>query len=324
MTAFTLGEPLNALPTPTMETPISRPTEEPTASFTLGEPLGALSFGDKAQRAVVETGEAIGGAVGTAFEYTLTTGANAALGAIDFAVDTAPKVRKGVSQAFLATQVAGSPVLHNAVYDVIFSARSQKSNYAGADLFSPETLDVLGELVVAKGLLPGQSINIGQEVYGEMSEAGSLVSVATMGGASAGSIVESLATRNPRDEIKLMLGAFTATADSEGNITVSDRFNYNYWNHPVTGEKYTPQEYDKALADGDFTTKEMIALTLKTHGANYATARSLGFLMGSRDYGPDDERTKGRFMEANIGNLETFGGIVDAPVSRANRSGGGR
>ena len=178
------------------------------------------------------------------------------------------------------------------------------------DYFTPTTIDFLKKMARDKGLKgPNQKVSFEkEEVYKYLTKEGSGVNVSqTKGGASKEDIIKSLAERNPADEVKLILGSFSISTDENGEIKITDMFDYNEWYHPVTKKKYTADEFEEAFNAGELgTMDELIYKTIKTHGLGYSAARSIGFLLGSRGYENEDlikQFSTGRKSNISLGNV---------------------
>jgi len=178
------------------------------------------------------------------------------------------------------------------------------------DYFTPTTIDFLKKMARDKGLKgPNQTVSFEkEEVYNYLTKEGSGVKVnQTKGGASKEDIIKSLAERNPADEVKLILGSFSISTDENGEIKITDMFDYNEWYHPVTEKKYTADEFEEAFNAGELgTMDELIYKTIKKHGLGYSSARSIGFLLGSRGYENEDlikQFSTGRRSNISLGNV---------------------
>ena len=209
-----------------------------------------------------------------------------------------------------------SPVGRNFINDMMFGGglASQanpladipilgRQRVAGAEVFSEDALNLMRQMVLDKGIIDKGSVSIGKEVYGKGG-----LSVKQTGGASAKEIVKALAEgSDPINEIKLMLGQFTAKIDDNGDIIVTDQFNYNEIINPIDGKEYTPEQYEQAIKDGKFTEAEVlmnILKPLKDGELNYEMVRALGFVLGSRSY-EDEDRRQGRLFKINLGPAVT-------------------
>ena len=198
-------------------------------------------------------------------------------------------------------QVFTSPVAQNFLNDLLYvqlaSGQRFNPNTGEFEDFDPRqpitedyltdtTLDLLKKMAREKGLDgPNQSVSFEkEEVYNYLTNQGSEVKVVQTGGASAGSIIDSLSGRNPADEVKLILGAFNIKTDENGEITITDMFDYNEWYHPDTEEKWTADRFQKALEAGEVDVNELVVKSIKKYGLSYGTFRSLGFLLGSKGF----------------------------------------
>ena len=233
-------------------------------------------------------------------------------------------IKKGIKNVSMVTKAVLSPVGRNFMNDILFGGKLGYVNpliaipglgidkkagmlgldyKVGAEVFSEDALNLMRQMVLDKGIIDKGSVSIGKEVYGKGG-----LSVKQTGGASAKEIVKSLAEgSDPINEIKLMLGQFNAKIDDNGDIIVTDQFNYNEIINPIDGKKYTPEQYDKAIEDGKFTEAEVLMNILepiKDGELNYEMVRALGFVLGSRSYEDEDKR-QGRLFEINLGPAVT-------------------
>ena len=185
----------------------------------------------------------------------------------------------------------------------------------GAEVFSPDAIELMKRLVLdAKNedgtdIFDNGNISVGKEVYGK----GGLSVNQAKGGASAKEIIKSLSEgSDPINEIKLMLGQFNASINNNGDIIVSDQFNYN--EIIVDGTEYKTEEYEQAIKDGKLTDagvmKKILARAVNGK-LDYKTVRDLAFVLGSRSY-KDEEKTQGRRFEINLGPA------VSRPKARSN------
>ena len=185
----------------------------------------------------------------------------------------------------------------------------------GAEVFSPDAIELMKRLVLdfknkdGTDILDNGSITIDKSIYGK----GGFSVNQAKGGASAKEIIKSLSEGNdPINEIKLMLGQFNANIDNNGDIIVSDQFNYN--EIFVDGTEYKTEEYEQAVKDGKFTDAGVIKKILArvVNGKlDYKTVRDLAFVLGSRSY-EDEDKKYGRRFEINLGPA------VSRPKVRSN------
>lgn len=242
-------------------------------------------------------------------------------------IDSIPvpeKVKNGLKFVDKVTKAVLSPVGKNFINDMLFgggysalanpinqiplvgSYVQSRQQTAGAEVFSEDALKLMKKLVLdarnedGSDIFDKGSVSVGEEVY----ESGGLSVNQSEGGASAGEIIKSLADgSNPINEIKLMLGQFNAKIDENGDIVVTDRFDYNEIVNPIDGVKYKTAEYEQAIKDGKFTDADVLAkITRDVYDGefNYKTIRSLAFVLGSRGY-EDATRNRGRLFNINLG-----------------------
>ena len=250
----------------------------------------------------------------------MSSGAEFASDATESFVEAVPEMVENVQErAGIVSDVAGkastgfkvltSPVALNFLDDIAFgrarAAAGIKAPPRSEEFLSPETIGLLKVMIKDRGIKPGQKLDFSKDVYTDLSKKyGSQIKVVQTGGSGSETIVDALANRNPADEIKNTLGAFSVKADEDGNMVIVDRFNYNEWKHPVTGEEYSPEGFDKAVENGDFTVSEMIGKSWEKYGASYGYVRSLGFLLGSRGYVDEEgKETQGREFVLQLGNI---------------------
>ncbi len=185
----------------------------------------------------------------------------------------------------------------------------------GAEVFSSDAIELMRRLVLdaqnedGTDIFDNGNISVGKEVYGK----GGLSVNQAKGGASAKEIVKALSEgSDPINEIKLMLGQFNASINNNGDIIVSDQFNYN--EIIVDGTEYKTEEYEQAIKDGKLTDagvmKKILARAVNGK-LDYKTVRDLAFVLGSRSY-KDEEKTQGRRFEINLGPA------VSRPKVRSN------
>jgi peptidoglycan hydrolase-like protein with peptidoglycan-binding domain len=185
----------------------------------------------------------------------------------------------------------------------------------GAEVFSSDAIELMRRLVLdaqnedGTDIFDNGNISVGKEVYGK----GGLSVNQAKGGASAKEIIKSLSEgSDPINEIKLMLGQFNASINNNGDIIVSDQFNYN--EIIVDGTEYKTEEYEQAIKDGKLTDagvmKKILARAVNGK-LDYKTVRDLAFVLGSRSY-KDEEKTQGRRFEINLGPA------VSRPKVRSN------
>ena len=219
-------------------------------------------------------------------------------------VETTPEVvenlkeRAGIvsdaaSKTSTVFKAVTSPVGKNFLNDIMFG---RLDSMTGEEIFSQGGLDLMRQLVLDAGIVEKGSVNIGEDVYTKLK---SNIKVNQTGGTSAGGIVKELAEGNPSDEIKLILGQFSAKIDENNDIIVTDRFNYNNFINPLDGKQYNAEEYEAAIEQGKFTELEVL-MSIFSGEPNYKMVRAAGFVLGSKDY-KDDSRDEGRQFKINLG-----------------------
>ena len=116
-------------------------------------------------------------------------------------IDNKTKIIRDVVRAFK------SPVVQNMLNDMVWGGKSigGVERVAGAEIYSPGTVDLMKKMALDAGLKPGGTVTIGKDVY---KLPGSGISVNQNSGSSAREILAGLAEGNPEDEIKLMMGQF--------------------------------------------------------------------------------------------------------------------
>ena len=186
-----------------------------------------------------------------------------------------------------------SPVGKNFLNDIMFG---RLGSTGGEEVFSQGGLDLMRQLVLDAGILEKGSVTIGKDVYTKLK---SDIKINQTGGTSAGGIVKALAEGDPADEIKLILGQFSAEIDENNDIIVTDRFNYNSFINPLDGKEYDAEQYEEAIEQGKFTELEVL-MSIFSGEPNYKMVRAAGFVLGSKDY-RDDSRDEGRQFKINLG-----------------------
>ena len=186
-----------------------------------------------------------------------------------------------------------SPVGKNFLNDIMFG---RLGSTGGEEVFSQGGLDLMRQLVLDAGILEKGSVTIGKDVYTKLK---SDIKINQTGGTSAGGIVKALAEGDPADEIKLILGQFSAEIDENNDIIVTDRFNYNSFINPLDGKEYDAEQYEEAIEQGKFTELEVL-MSIFSGEPNYKMVRAAGFVLGSKDY-RDDSRDEGREFKINLG-----------------------
>jgi len=243
-------------------------------------------------------------------------------------IDSIPvpeSVKKDLESVNQVTKAVLSPVGRNFMNDMLFGGGELSQTFAlalspvtkvplmnlgrqkpaGAEVFSQDALDLMRKLVLDKGIIDKGSVSIGKEVYGKGG-----LSVKQTGGSSGKEIIKALAEgSDPINEVKLMLGQFNAKIDNNGDIIITDQFNFNEIINPIDGKKYTPEQYEKAIKEGKFTQAEVLTKVLAPLSGglgnlDYEMVRALGFVLGSRSYA-DKDRAQGRRFEINLGPAVT-------------------
>tara|TARA_R100000951_G_scaffold109990_1_gene107677 strand:+ start:2786 stop:3613 length:828 start_codon:yes stop_codon:yes gene_type:complete len=186
-----------------------------------------------------------------------------------------------------------SPVGKNFLNDIMFG---RLGSTGGEEVFSQGGLDLMRQLVLDAGILEKGSVTIGKDVYTKLK---SDIKINQTGGTSAGGIVKALAEGDPADEIKLILGQFSAEIDENNDIIVTDRFNYNSFINPLDGKEYDAEQYEEAIEQGKFTELEVL-MSIFSGEPNYKMVRAAGFVLGSKDY-KNDSRDEGRQFKINLG-----------------------
>ena len=210
-------------------------------------------------------------------------------------IDKKTKIVRDVVRAFK------SPVVKNMLNDMIWGGKSigDTERVAGAEIYSPQTVELMREMALDAGLKPGGTVTIGKEVY---NLKGSGISVNQNSGSSARKILAGLAEGNPEDEIKLMMGQFDVSMDMNGRMTTEDQFNYNDFVNPIDGKTYNAEEYEIAIAAGKFTEGEVLGSALMKLKFGYPMIRTIAFVLGSKDYkGKDNPLDEGRYMRVDLG-----------------------
>ena len=219
-------------------------------------------------------------------------------------VETTPEVvenlkeRAGVvsdaaSKTSTVFKAVTSPVGKNFLNDILFGSLGSTG---GKEVFSQGGLDLMRQLVLDAGILEKGSVTIGKDVYKKLK---SDININQTGGTSAGGIVKALAEGDPADEIKLILGQFSAEIDDNNDIIITDRFNYNSFINPLDGKEYNAEQYEAAIEQGKFTQLEVL-MSIFSGEPNYKMVRAAGFVLGSKDY-KDDARDEGREFKINLG-----------------------
>jgi LysM repeat protein len=194
-----------------------------------------------------------------------------------------------------------SPVVKNMLNDMVWGGKSigGKERVAGAEIYSPGTVEIMREMALDLGLKPGGTVTIGEDVY---KLRGSGISVNQNSGSSVREILAGLAEGNPEDEIKLMMGQFDVSMDMNGRMTTEDQFNYNDFINPIDGKRYNAEEYEIAIAAGKFTEGEVLGASITKAKWGYPMIRAVAFVLGSKDYiGKDNPLDEGRYMRVDLG-----------------------
>lgn len=253
---------------------------------------------------VAETGGSIWQSVVDGAAEALTTGGKFVSDIASEVVETTPEVvenlkeRAGIvsdaaSKGSTIFKAVTSPVGKNFLNDVLFG---RLGSTGGEEVFSQGGLDLMRQLVLDAGILEKGSVTIGKDVYTKLK---SDIKINQTGGTSAGGIIKALAEGDPADEIKLILGQFSAEIDDNNDIIITDRFNYNSFINPLDGKEYNAEQYEAAIEQGKFTQLEVLA-SIFSGEPNYKMVRAAGFVLGSKDY-RDDSRDEGREFKINLG-----------------------
>ena len=230
--------------------------------------------------------------------------ATAADSAIATASDLAGQAGEAISNAAdktvtVAKAVSSTPI--KTLLDDIFLPNLGRK--ITADNFTPEAIETIRAIAQNKGLTPGETARVTYEDYNTV---GSSMSVRFKSGQNQNqNMLESLANLSGADELKMTLGEATLSMDSEGNITLTDQYDFNSWVDFGAGAgpdgKYrelTSEEF--AASDISFT--EAVMNTVNNAPSDYQMMRNLAFLFGSRDY-QDPSKDTGRTVEINLGKL---------------------
>lgn len=208
---------------------------------------------------------------------------------------------KALLKADKVIRAVASPVGKNFINDLLFGRINSKIGIvSGKDVLSEGGRKVARDLLIDNGILEKGKAAVEEEVYDKLDGG---ISLNQRGGSSASSIISALASGDPVNDVKLILGRYTGYIDENGDIIAEDTFNYNDFINPLDGITYTPEQYDTAIEEGKFTEAQVlfkiVADTLD-EGLNYEKVRALGFVLGSKDY-VDDTRDEGRSFKINLG-----------------------
>lgn len=173
------------------------------------------------------------------------------------------------------------------------------------DYFSDEAVSLLTRMAQDLNLEPGESHTA---TYNDYNKFGARMSALLYGGVNEDfdGVKEKLLNLTPADEIKMTLGEITITKDEEGNLTVTDQYDFNSWVYFGEGagpdgkyNNYTTEEYENL----DISFMEALSDTITNAPSDYQMVRNLAFLFGNRDY-VDDTKDKGRKVVINLSKGE--------------------
>tara|TARA_R110000787_G_scaffold20705_1_gene61600 strand:- start:9 stop:998 length:990 start_codon:yes stop_codon:yes gene_type:complete len=225
---------------------------------------------------------------------------------IDTLTGTMSKAATTMSKAATIFKAVTSPVGLNFLNDILVQGRGTgnpllpDASIAGAEVFSQGGMDLMRKLVIDAGILESGSVTIGAETIYE-SDLGAGISLNQSGGSSAGTIIKSLASGNPADEVRTMLGQFSAYIDDNNDIIIdNEQFNYNNFVNPLDGQVYDAEQYEAAIEAGKFTELEVLISIFSAGKPDYKMVRAAGFILGSKEY-KDDSKDQGRKFEINLG-----------------------
>lgn len=171
--------------------------------------------------------------------------------------------------------------------------------------FKSESVNLLREMALSKGLRKGGSVTIKYDDYNDYG-AGMSARLTSGSNEDVGGLVSKLADISPADELKMTLGEATISMDEEGNIVATDQYDFNNWIHFGKGTdskgRY-PSLSTEEFEASDISILEAVLDTVQNAPSDYQMVRNLAFLFGSRDY-KDDTKDTGRKVEMNLGKLE--------------------
>lgn len=176
------------------------------------------------------------------------------------------------------------------------------------DTFSPEALEILRQMALDANLKEGDELAID---YNDFNKYGAELSARLVSGDNEDieGIKAKLLNLTPADEVKMSLGEAVISVDQEGNIKITDQYDFNNWvwfgKGPDSKGVYpdlSADEFEKALEDGEITFTEAMLDSIRNAPSDYQLARNMAFLFGSRDY-LDDTRDTGRKVEINLGKI---------------------
>ena len=176
------------------------------------------------------------------------------------------------------------------------------------DTFSPEALQILRQMALDNNLKEGDELEID---YKDFNKYGAEMSARLVSGGNDD--IEDIKTKllnlTPADEVKMSLGEAVISVDQEGNIKITDQYDFNNWvwfgkgpNSKGIYPDLSADEFEKALEDGEITFTEAMLDSIRNAPSDYQLARNMAFLFGSRDY-LDDTRDTGRQVEINLGKI---------------------
>ena len=170
--------------------------------------------------------------------------------------------------------------------------------------FSPESLDILKQAAIDKGIKPGQRVKLDYEDYNKY---GAKLSARFVSGTNKDTrdLKDKLINITPADEVKMTLGEVMVEADADGNLVTVDQYDFNNWAYYGKGKQkngkylsYSADEFEKS----GLTFFEALNDTIKNSPSDYQMVRNLAFLFGSRDY-EGTERDTGRQVRLQLGKL---------------------
>lgn len=220
-------------------------------------------------------------------------------GAVSSGVD---KMQQLGEKALEGVQIASSTPVRTMLSDV-FVPSFLKGDIDESN-FSPESVDILKQAAIAKGIKPGQRIKLGYEDYNKF---GAELSARFVSGQNedAQTLKEKLKNLKPADEVKMTLGEVMVEADADGNLVAVDQYDFNNWAFYGKGKQkdgkylsYSADEFEKS----GLTFFEALNDTIKNSPSDYQMVRNLAFLFGSRDY-EGTERDTGRQVRLQLGKL---------------------
>ena len=171
--------------------------------------------------------------------------------------------------------------------------------------FSEEATGILRQMALDNNLKPGDSLKV---EYEDFNKYGARMSARFVSGSNedTADLLDKLSDLSPADEIKMTLGEAMISVDQDGNIKVTDQYDFNSWAYYGEGKgsdgrysSFSADEFEKS----DISFTEALMDTIRNSPSDYQMARNLSFLFGSRDY-EDDSRDTGRKVEISLGKIE--------------------